>query len=189
MGPIYYLSYVSQMTLKAGISPKALADIMKVAQSQNRAHQLTGFLCFGNGYFFQYLEGEKQAVEQLFDNIQRDIRNRNVTLTSSGAIEKRLFQDWQMLMININNPDTPEEIITAFEPMQPNTSKRQQADKLVELMRLQYNRRTLIDFDNYAHKNVSYYGISLRALAKAHRHFLLLQSVLLLLIVFSLLQL
>lgn len=189
MGQIYYLSYVSQMTLKAGMNPKALADIMNVAQTQNRAHQLTGFLCFGNGYFFQYLEGEKQAVEQLFDNIQRDVRNRNVTLISDGLIDKRLFQDWQMLMININNPDTPEEITSAFESMQPNTAKRQQAEKLVDIMRSQYNRRTLIDFNTYSHKNVSYYGISLRALAKAHRHFLLLQGVLLLLIVFSLLQL
>ena len=57
------------MTLKAGVTPGTLSDIMTVAQRENLAHQITGFLCFGNGYFFQYIEGEKSAIEQLFGNI------------------------------------------------------------------------------------------------------------------------
>ena len=69
MGQIHYLTYVSRMTLKAGVTPRTLSDIMTVAQRENSAHQITGFLCFGNGYFFQYIEGEKSAIEQLFGNI------------------------------------------------------------------------------------------------------------------------
>lgn len=185
MGQIHYLTYVSRMTLKAGVTPRTLSDIMTVAQRENSAHQITGFLCFGNGYFFQYIEGEKSAIEQLFGNIQRDGRNRDVTLKSKGVIEQRLFQDWQMLMVNINNPETHEDVINAFLPLLPAGSTAAAADKFVEVMRSQYHRRSLVDFQSYSLKNVSHYGISLRGLLKVHQHFLLVQSILLVLILIS----
>lgn len=185
MGQIHYLTYVSRMTLKAGVTPRTLSDIMTVAQRENSAHQITGFLCFGNGYFFQYIEGEKLAIEQLFGNIQRDGRNRDVTLKSKGMIEQRLFQDWQMLMVNINNPETHEDVINAFLPVLSAGSKAAAADKFVEVMRSHYHRRSLVDFQNYSLKNVSYYGVSLRGLLKVHQHFLLVQSILLVLILIS----
>lgn len=185
MGQIHYLTYVSRITLKAGITPRTLSDIMAVAQRENLAHQITGFLCFGNGYFFQYIEGEKSAIEQLFGNIQRDGRNRDVTLKSKGVIEQRLFQDWQMLMVNINNPETHEDVINAFLPLLSAGSTAAAADKFVEVMRSQYHRRSLVDFQSYSLKNVSHYGVSLRGLLKVHQHFLLVQSILLVLIFIS----
>lgn len=185
MGQIHYLTYVSRMTLKAGVTPRTLSDIMTVAQRENLAHQITGFLCFGNGYFFQYIEGEKSAIEQLFGNIQRDGRNRDVTLKSKEVIEQRLFQDWQMLMVNINNPETHEDVINAFLPLLSAGSKAAAADKFVEVMRSQYHRRSLVDFQSYSLKNVSHYGVSLRGLLKVHQHFLLVQSILLVLILIS----
>lgn len=185
MGQIHYLTYVSRMTLKAGVTPRTLSDIMTVAQRENLAHQITGFLCFGNGYFFQYIEGEKSAIEQLFGNIQRDGRNRDVTLKSKGIIEQRLFQDWQMLMVNINNPETHEDVINAFLPLLSAGSTAAAADKFVEVMQSQYHRRSLVDFQSYSLKNVSHYGISLRGLLKVHQHFLLVQSILLVLILIS----
>jgi len=185
LGQIHYLTYVSRMTLKAGVTPRTLSDIMTVAQRENLVHQITGFLCFGNGYFFQYIEGEKSAIEQLFGNIQRDGRNRDVTLKSKGVIEQRLFQDWQMLMVNINNPETHEDVINAFLPVLPAGSTAAAADKFVEVMRSQYHRRSLVDFQSYSLKNVSHYGISLRELLKVHQHFLLVQSILLVLILIS----
>ena len=185
MGQIHYVTYVSRMTLKAGITPRTLSDIMTVAQRENLAHQITGFLCFGNGYFFQYIEGEKSAIEQLFGNIQRDGRNRDVTLKSKGVIEERLFQDWQMLMVNINNPETHEDVINTFLPVLSAGSKAAAADKFVEVMQSQYHRRSLVDFKNYSLKNVSHYEVNLRELLKVHQHFLLVQSILLVLILIS----
>ena len=185
MGQIHYLTYMSRITLKAGVTPRTLSDIMAVAQRENLAHQITGFLCFGNGYFFQYIEGEKSAIEQLFGNVQRDGRNRDVTLKSKGMIEQRLFQDWQMLMVNINNPETHEDVINAFLPIFSAGSTAAAADKFVEVMRSHYHRRSLVDFQSYSLKNVSHYGISLRGLLKVHQHFLLVQSILLVLILIS----
>jgi len=185
LGQIHYVTYVSRMTLKAGITPRTLSDIMTVAQRENSAHQITGFLCFGNGYFFQYIEGEKSAIEQLFGNIERDGRNRDVTLKSKGVIEQRLFQDWQMLMVNINNPETHEDIINAFLPVLSAGSTAAAADKFIEVMRSHYHQRSLVDFHSYSLKNVSHYGIRLRELLKVHQHFLLVQSILLVLILIS----
>ncbi|MBP6341750.1 MAG: BLUF domain-containing protein [Moraxella sp.] len=135
--------------------------------------------------FFQYIEGEKSAIEQLFGNIQHDGRNRDVTLKSKGVIEQRLFQDWQMLMVNINNPETHEEVINTFLPVLSAGSKAAAADKFVEVMQSQYHRRSLVNFQSYSLKNVSHYGINLRGLLKVHQHFLLVQSILLVLILIS----
>ena len=50
------------MTLKAGVTPSTLSDIMTVAQRENLVHQITGFLCFGNGYFFSTLKAKNQRL-------------------------------------------------------------------------------------------------------------------------------
>lgn len=189
MSQVYYLTYISRMTLKAGLSAKTLGDINSVARRENPPHNVTGFLCFGNGFFFQYIEGDQQDIQQLFSNIQRDNRNRHVTVVSEGYQDNRLFEDWKMLMVNINNPDTDIDIIDIFTAMKPGTTKHAQADKLIKIMQSQYDRRSIIDFDSYSEKNISHYGVSMRALLKAHQEFLMVQAALLLLIIGSLARL
>ncbi|AII50596.1 hypothetical protein N008_01180 [Hymenobacter sp. APR13] len=42
------------------------------------------------------LEGEQQAVQQLYDVIARDIRHVNIYKLADGPIPERSFPDWSM---------------------------------------------------------------------------------------------
>lgn len=189
MSEVYHITYVSRMTLTAGFSPATLVKINEVSQMQNPTHRVTGFLCFGNGYFFQYIEGEKKDIVQLFANIQKDSRNHNVTLMTEGFKDERLFSDWKLLMVNINNPNTHKDVIRIFKPMMPGVSKQEQAEKLIKAMQSQYERRNVVNFEEYSYRNVSHYGVSVRALLLAHQRFLIVQSILIVLILLSLINL
>lgn len=178
MEKIYYLIYVSRISFQAGITPSTLADIYRVAKLNNPVYQVTGFLCFGNGYFFQYIEGNKDTILQLFDHIKRDARNRQVRLVSSGFHEQRLFANWQMHMVNLNHPDTPEPLVSALQPLLNATAEPEQADRVVSFMQSQYAYGGLSQFEQVAQKNTSYYKISLYNLIKTHRAFLLVQVIL-----------
>jgi hypothetical protein len=59
---------------------------------------LTGMLlhCDRDGSFFQVLEGESAATDQLFQKILRDERHSHVTLIIREPIAERSFGDWSM---------------------------------------------------------------------------------------------
>ncbi|SEA30701.1 BLUF domain-containing protein [Rubrimonas cliftonensis] len=72
---------------------RAIADS---AQKRNRAMGLTGLLLYVDGDFLQILEGAGGAVEQLFEMIENDPRNRWVTRLSTERVLRRAFADWSM---------------------------------------------------------------------------------------------
>ena len=53
-------------------------------------------LLHADGNFIQYIEGERDIVESLFDLICRDGRHRNILKLADGEIEERLFPGWSM---------------------------------------------------------------------------------------------
>ena len=57
---------------------------------------LTGALLFTGVCFCQVLEGDRTAVDEIFDSIQRDGRHRNISLLSLRPTSKRLFPKWSM---------------------------------------------------------------------------------------------
>lgn len=64
---------------------------------RNNAHaSIGGVLYFGDGYFFQALEGERQAVNQAYQRIAADARHTDVTILSLKTISERFFADWSM---------------------------------------------------------------------------------------------
>ncbi|WP_199235237.1 BLUF domain-containing protein [Azospirillum sp. TSA6c] len=83
----------------------ALADICLFSARKNSEQGITGFLVEFGGIFLQVLEGEAEAVDQLFARIVDDPRHRDVTPllreTAGGAPE---FGFWAM---NFGPLDTP----------------------------------------------------------------------------------
>ncbi len=52
--------------------------VLTEAVKFNSKNDITGVLYYGNGYFLQYLEGEKEQVEALFyKSILKDSRHQN----------------------------------------------------------------------------------------------------------------
>lgn len=70
--------------------------ILKMAKKRNVANNITGLLLHIDHGFIQVLEGEEQAVLQLFNNIEKDSRNTNVIRMLEGNVNTRLFPDWNL---------------------------------------------------------------------------------------------
>jgi hypothetical protein len=67
-------------------------------------------LVFGSGIFFQWLEGPRDRVTQLMNNIKRDARHDTIVpLSESEEVRERLFPDWAMELV------TTEDIRTVLE--------------------------------------------------------------------------
>jgi hypothetical protein len=75
---------------------EAISKILKSAQTNNAALDVTGALLYNEGNFAQVLEGPLGSVCEIFEKIQRDLRHSEVTIVETGMIAERQFADWAM---------------------------------------------------------------------------------------------
>jgi hypothetical protein len=95
--------YASKTNSEHSQIKQDLIDILTEAVNFNSHNDITGVLYYGNGYFLQYLEGEKEQVESLFYNlILKDPRHQNCEIIFSERSEQRLFKHWSMKFAPIN---------------------------------------------------------------------------------------
>lgn len=88
------LIYVSSSA--GDLGQARLDQILSHSRSNNEARGLTGLLLFHDGCFFQVLEGDAAAVDQVFATISRDTRHSGVILLESRSITERGFPQWSM---------------------------------------------------------------------------------------------
>ena len=77
-------------------SPQEIQDLLAQSREKNARLFISGMLLFVDGSFFQILEGETEAVEQLYNTICNDPRHANITVILHEPIAKRLFSEWSM---------------------------------------------------------------------------------------------
>ena len=75
-----------------------ISHILTAARFNNSRKGVTGALLFNSGYFAQVLEGPREAVEQIFEKIQRDDRHGDVTVLESGYGDDRDLLSGRWLM-------------------------------------------------------------------------------------------
>jgi hypothetical protein len=96
---LYNIVYCSTAT--AGVDAAAVDDIISYARRNNPAHGITGLLVFGSGVFFQWLEGPRDNVRQLYANLRKDPRHDAIVLLSEDEeIRERLFPNWDMELVD-----------------------------------------------------------------------------------------
>ncbi len=100
---LVHLSYASQATSLPEALGRDLNEILDTARLYNPQHQITGVLYFGQGHFFQYIEGPKDAMEQLYQAILHDPRHCNVQLLDRGVVQQRRFGRWSMKYVMLND--------------------------------------------------------------------------------------
>ena len=77
-------------------SAHVIDDIMATARQFNPSYGITGILCYGGGIFLQALEGGRMAVSELYGQIQKDVRHKDVVLLHYEEIFERRFSGWTM---------------------------------------------------------------------------------------------
>jgi hypothetical protein len=91
-----HVIYASAATQEFG-APQ-LAELLEKARSANEVAGLTGMLlhCDSDGSFFQVLEGEDAAIEDLLRKLRLDKRHSHLTTLVREPIAERSFKEWTM---------------------------------------------------------------------------------------------
>jgi hypothetical protein len=76
-----------------------LTALQEQSHAYNEAHDITGLLCYSEGYFVQVLEGSAADVHLLFAKIRQDKRHYRVQALSDLASSQRWFADWRMALV------------------------------------------------------------------------------------------
>jgi hypothetical protein len=97
---LYHLGYVSTETQPLGQDD--LWALLNVALARNQANNITGLLLHRDDSFFQVIEGEQEAVLQVFSSIERDPRHHRIEVLFQGPIEEREFADWRMGFVELD---------------------------------------------------------------------------------------
>lgn len=101
---MYQYIYLSKA--KNNITSQEIEGILSQAHVNNPKRGITGVLIYANGYFIQVIEGHRENVDTLMENISQDQRSEGVLVLANHAIEKRMFADWSMGYIK----DIPKEV-------------------------------------------------------------------------------
>ena len=100
------LLYASRSAAPA--TPDVIEGILAQSREHNPALGITGILCQSGDIFMQVLEGGRSAVNQLYNQIVRDDRHRDVVVLHYEETPERKFSGWTMGVVNIArvNPST-----------------------------------------------------------------------------------
>lgn len=115
----------------------ALLGIMDHARDRNSASGITGMLCYGSGQFLQALEGERQAVSDLYHRIAPDLRHTSCQLISVFEIAERAFPEWSMKVVDWGDGDRVRrrallEADTGSSDFNPGDMSATQADSFLQ---------------------------------------------------------
>lgn len=83
------------------LSPEAIDSILAQSRMRNPALGVTGILCHSGELFLQALEGGREAVNQLYNEIVCDPRHLDVQLLHFEEITERRFAGWTMGHVNL----------------------------------------------------------------------------------------
>lgn len=100
------ITYVSRSTFKpfkqkTGIEPN-VARILSESRRNNIRRNLVGVLYYGDGCFFQCLEGTSDDIDELLESLKRDPRHGEIEILSRSAIPELSFHDWSMKYVSID---------------------------------------------------------------------------------------
>ena len=96
------LVYVSNISKKSKLDPSLFEHIRSHAEDYNRKNNIKGMLCNNQTYFLQCLEGTKEKLLPLMDNIFKDDRHSKLKVTLLKPIEHYSFNDWRMRSLNLD---------------------------------------------------------------------------------------
>ncbi len=108
MTQLIQVVYISRATFKpapaeAGIEP-TVARILQQSRINNPRLGIGGVLYYGDGCFFQCLEGEAEAVDQLLEKLKLDPRHTDFEVVLQRDIKEREFARWSMKYVQVYEP-------------------------------------------------------------------------------------
>jgi hypothetical protein len=98
-----HLIYISTAT--AAGDESELPSILEVSVRNNKPQAVTGMLLYTKGHFMQVLEGDPQALADIYARIEQDLRHTDLVVLADEHIAKRNFSQWNMGYRKLSNSD------------------------------------------------------------------------------------
>lgn len=106
MSLLYRLIYGSRSRLQIGSDlGEEVKQIVETSRRNNAAVGVTGILICHDGVFIQALEGERSAVQTVYDRVTSDVRHDEVRIVSAEPVADRLFGSWNMCAATLDPND------------------------------------------------------------------------------------
>ena len=183
------LIYLSHITATGLSNSSTLNDIAEVANKLNKIDNITGILCYGNGYFFQCVEGTEQALTNLKNRLLVDDRHKDLKIFDFSAIDERRFEGWSLRSITLERWMVNEPRLKTFMPFRPDSWEPNEWQQFLDILQEHYEeQQENADIDTQPIK-YSTLGLTLGKVVGQHQAFFLIQTILGGLIVLALLWL
>lgn len=152
MSNLIRLMYISRATFKPtpaiqGIEPH-VARILQSSRINNAKIDVGGVLFYGDGHFFQCLEGDKTAVHTLLERLHRDERHTDVKVVSEKPVQVRRFDDWSMKYTAINDSIKTLLAKFGFKTFNPYKFDTQHLEALIDALERMNQPDEIIDGSN-----------------------------------------
>ncbi|WP_062055599.1 BLUF domain-containing protein [Aquimarina longa] len=86
--------YISKSTIN--FNSNELRQLATRASECNKQFDITGYLYFEKNHFLQYIEGEKDVINTLINNIKNDKRHEVLNVQENKDSSNRKFPTWHM---------------------------------------------------------------------------------------------
>lgn len=96
----FRLMYRSRDLIPPERRKAALGELFSYARSNNKKQHISGALLLSDDRFVQTLEGEEEAVRELFARIERDPRHDSVVVLDAQLVDERVFVRWAMAKVS-----------------------------------------------------------------------------------------
>lgn len=181
------LVYLSRITSTGLSNASTLNDIAEVASKHNKADNITGILCYGNGYFLQCVEGSEQALTNLKNRLIMDDRHKDLTILDFSALEDRRFAGWSLRSITLERWMIKEPKLKKFMPFKPYAWSTDEWTEFLDILQGYYEKHVSTGATDSQPIQYSTLGLTLSKVVGQHQAFFLIQTVLGSLIILALL--
>ena len=134
MAELFAVTYLSEAS--RNLRPEELDAILLDARVFNASEEVSGALFYGDGLFFQLIEGTEEAVKRTFDRLSAAKAHHNIRILCQGPIASRFFESWHMGFVHATSSAIQELSQAAWEEAIPYT--RADVDKSEGLGLLMY---------------------------------------------------
>ncbi|MEN6669112.1 BLUF domain-containing protein [Psychrobacter sp. B38] len=183
---LYQLVYLSQITSTGLSDSGTLNDIAEIAVNRNKEDNITGILCYGNGYFLQCVEGTEQALTDLKNRLLLDDRHKNLKILDFSAIAERRFAGWSLRSITLERWMVSEPKLKDFMPFTPDKWAPNEYKEFLAILQRYYEEQVESDKVDTQPIKYSTLGLTLGKVIGQHQVFFLIQAILGALIVLAL---
>ncbi len=184
---LYQFVYISRITSTGLSGASTLNDIAQISTKNNKHDDITGVLCYGNGYFFQCAEGSEQVLTNLKNRLLMDDRHKDFQALDFSAITERGFTGWSLRTVILERWMISDPKAKALMPFKPYSWEPDGWRQFLKILQGYYKQQEKIGEVDAQPIKYNALGVTLSKVVGQHQAFFLIQTILGTLIILALL--